>query len=285
MTISRSNLATAAKDAEPAVNTHPVSPRCRDAHDIAGEPTRHNHGLWVASSREMGHAARLAARAPLYTKKWSPLTVDPVQDVPVGGTLKRAFDIAVASITLILMAPIMLMIAALIYATQGGPVLFAQPRVGFNRKMFRCFKFRTMVTDANERLKQHLATNVEAAREWRETQKLKNDPRITWLGQILRKSSLDELPQLLNVLRGEMSCIGPRPVVADELQRYGLHAHEYVRARPGLTGMWQVSGRSNTTYDHRVNCDRYYVRRWSFALDIKIMFRTIPAVMKFDETA
>lgn len=280
------SLATIANNTDPTANSRSNSPRSRDTHDADSEPKRHGAGLRASASRDAaGHAARLLGRPSLHAKKWSPLTVDPGQDVPVGGALKRAFDIAVATLTLVLMAPIMLMIAALIYATQGGPVLFAQPRVGFNRKMFRCFKFRTMVTDAGQRLQQHLATNEEAAREWRETQKLTNDPRVTWLGQILRKSSLDELPQLLNVLRGDMSCIGPRPIVADEMQRYGTHAHDYVRARPGLTGMWQVSGRSKTTYEHRINCDRFYVRRWSIALDIKIMFRTIPAVLKFDETA
>lgn len=281
--MSGSNLATAKNHTEPAVNAHSVLVRSREAHE-ASDSMRAS-GLWVASSREGVFAARTPGRQPLYTKHWEPLTVEPTRDAPVGGTAKRAFDIFVAATTLVLMAPIMLMIAALLYFTEGGPVVFAQPRVGFNRKMFRCFKFRTMVTDANERLAQYLATNEEAAREWQETRKLKHDPRVTWLGHVLRKSSLDELPQLFNVLRGEMSCIGPRPVVADELQHYGAHAHDYVRARPGLTGMWQVNGRSKTTYQHRINCDRYYVRRWSLALDIQIMFKTIPAVMKFDETA
>ncbi|WP_088347483.1 MULTISPECIES: sugar transferase [Rhodomicrobium] len=209
----------------------------------------------------------------------------PVAGAPIGGAAKRIFDITIAFTTLVLMAPLMLLIAALIYATTGGPVFFAQRRIGFNRATFSCYKFRTMVTDADARLKLHLATHPEAARAWQETQKLKYDPRITWLGHILRKSSLDELPQLFNVLLGQMSCIGPRPVIAEELQRYGEHAQDYLRAKPGLTGMWQVNGRSSTSYAHRVNCDRFYVRRWSLLLDFIILFKTIPAVLKFDETA
>lgn len=204
---------------------------------------------------------------------------------PVGGTVKRLFDVGIALTTLFLMAPLLIVIALLIYFTMGGPVFFVQRRVGFNRASFDCYKFRTMVTDADARLKQHLAAHPDAARAWAETQKLKDDPRVTWLGQILRKSSLDELPQLFNVLRGHMSCIGPRPVLFDELTRYGPHAGDYLRAKPGVTGMWQVNGRSSTTYEHRINCDRYYVRRWSMLLDIAILFKTIPAVLKFDETA
>lgn len=204
---------------------------------------------------------------------------------PVGGSVKRAIDIMIAATTLFVMAPIMLIVAGLIYLTQGGSVVFAQPRVGFGRKMFRCFKFRTMVPDADKRLAAHLAANPEAAREWQETQKLKNDPRVTWLGRFLRKSSIDELPQLINVLRGEMSCIGPRPIVADELARYGEYAEEYAMTRPGLTGIWQVSGRSNTTYAQRVQMDRYYARRWSLALDAKILFMTVPALVKISQTA
>ncbi len=204
---------------------------------------------------------------------------------PVGGRLKRIFDILIATTTLLLMAPIFLTIALLIVLTMGRPVFFVQKRVGFNRKSFGCLKFRTMVTNANERLAAHLLNCPQAARDWAENQKLAHDPRVTPLGQILRKSSLDELPQLINIIRGDMSCVGPRPVLEEELSRYGLNAREYIRARPGLTGMWQVNGRNSTTYAHRVKYDRYYVMRWSFLLDLGILVRTIPAVMKFDETS
>jgi exopolysaccharide production protein ExoY len=209
----------------------------------------------------------------------------PNEQAPLGGSLKRAFDICAALGGLIVMAPVMLVIALLILVTMGRPVLFMQQRVGFGRSLFGCFKFRTMVPDAQERLARYLAENGEAAAAWRDTQKLKHDPRITWLGSILRKSSLDELPQLWNILRGQMSCIGPRPVLSSELARYGAHAGDYAKARPGLTGVWQVSGRSNTTYAHRVNCDRYYVRRWSFGFDMMIVLRTIPAVLRFRDSA
>jgi exopolysaccharide production protein ExoY len=204
---------------------------------------------------------------------------------PVGGFWKRCLDCSVAFTAIIVMAPMMVFIALLILVTMGRPIIFIQQRVGFNKSLFGCFKFRTMVSDAQERLARHLAEDSEAARLWQETQKLKQDPRITWLGQILRKSSLDELPQLFNILLGDMSCIGPRPVLASELLRYGPHAEDYAKAKPGLTGMWQVSGRSNTTYQHRVKCDRYYVRRWSLLLDIAILFRTIPAVCRVKDTA
>ncbi len=199
--------------------------------------------------------------------------------------MKRIFDVTAAFAGLIVMAPIMLFVALLILVTMGRPICFAQQRVGFRKSPFRCFKFRTMVPDAQERLAQYLAENAEAAAAWRDTQKLKHDPRITWLGHILRKTSLDELPQLWNILRGEMSCVGPRPVVTSELARYGAYEEEYAMAKPGLTGVWQVSGRSNTTYAHRVNCDRFYVRQWSFGLDLMIIMRTIPAVMRFRDTA
>lgn len=211
--------------------------------------------------------------------------IAPAHHVPVGGHTKRVFDIVIALTTLILMAPIMGIIALLIYFTMGGPIFFAQPRMGYNRKTFRCLKFRSMVTNADERLAALLAQDKEAAHSWATTQKLKRDPRVTWLGHLLRKSSLDELPQLINILRGEMSCIGPRPVIQEELDRYGPHAQDYAMAKPGLTGLWQVNGRSNTSYDHRVECDRYYVNNWSLALDISILLRTVPAVLKFNETS
>jgi exopolysaccharide production protein ExoY len=209
----------------------------------------------------------------------------PAYEVPVGGLVKRVFDVTIASTTLVLMAPTMILIALLIMITMGRPVFFVQQRIGFNRRLFGCLKFRTMTVKGGDWLANYLAENPDAARAWSETQKLKHDPRVTWLGRLLRKSSLDELPQLLNVLRGEMSCIGPRPVIEDELKRYGDHETDYAKAKPGLTGMWQVNGRSNTSYAHRVNCDRYYVRRWSVALDFGILFKTIPAIIKVDETA
>lgn len=260
------------KHGEAGVKSFPRALRSLHGRDVVRDELSTGTPLWSGTAYG---APRLSRRVAAPT----------VSDTPVGGVIKRAFDVTIASTTLILMAPTMILIALLIVITTGGPVFFVQQRVGFNRKLFGCLKFRTMVVDAGDRLSAYLAENPEAAQAWRETQKLKNDPRVTWIGHILRKSSLDELPQLFNVLRGDMSCIGPRPVLQDELKRYGDHDTDYAKAKPGLTGMWQVNGRSNTSYAHRVKCDRYYVRRWSVALDFNILFKTIPAVMKFDETA
>lgn len=204
---------------------------------------------------------------------------------PLGGYSKRSLDILIASLMLISLAPILIMIASIIYFTMGRPIFFAHERVGYNGIPFRCYKFRTMVTDAKQRLASYLANNPAAAAEWQATQKLKDDPRVTRFGQMLRKSSLDELPQLLNALRGEMTCVGPRPITKDELLRYGPSARYYVRVRPGLTGLWQVSGRSNTSYRYRVVLDRTYVTSWSIWLDAEILLKTAPAVFRFKDSA
>ncbi|SJM32219.1 Undecaprenyl-phosphate galactose phosphotransferase [Mesorhizobium delmotii] len=204
---------------------------------------------------------------------------------PLGGWAKRLLDLMVASTALILASPILVLIPLLIKATTGGPVLFVHRRIGFNGKAFDCYKFRTMVPNAEEVLERHLSCNPQAAQEWAANQKLKCDPRILFLGNMLRKSSLDELPQLFNILRGDMSCVGPRPVVADELQRYGAASHEYLKTRPGLTGLWQINGRNMTEYSHRVLLDMQYVRTWSLRRDLSILMRTIPAIMKFDQTS
>ena len=194
-------------------------------------------------------------------------------------------DVTVALIALVLASPVMLMIALLVWLTDGGPAIFSHSRVGFGGKPFACYKFRTMVANSGQVLIDHLASNPEAAREWEQNWKLKHDPRITFLGHILRKSSLDELPQLINVLRGDMSCVGPRPVVPDELQRYGISAADYLKARPGLTGLWQVTGRDAMDYASRVAIDSRYVRNWSIWSDFVILCRTAIAVMKFDQAS
>jgi exopolysaccharide production protein ExoY len=166
-----------------------------------------------------------------------------------------------------------------------GPVLFRHNRVGFNGKRFGCLKFRTMAaTNAPERLRRHLEEDPAAAAEWIATRKLRNDPRVTAMGSILRKSSLDELPQLFNVIKGDMSIVGPRPVTEEELGRYSDAVNSYYSCRPGITGLWQVSGRSATTFQRRVVLDNYYAGHWSMVLDVKIMMATIPAVC-FSDTA
>lgn len=204
---------------------------------------------------------------------------------PVGGAAKRLFDIIVASLALLLLAPLLLTLATAIKLLNGGDVIYRHRRVGFSGKYFSCLKFRTMVPNGDEVLRRHLETNPAAAEEWRRTRKLVNDPRITPLGFFLRKTSLDELPQLINILRGEMSCVGPRPIVAEELHFYGDDAIEYFKARPGVTGLWQVSGRSLATYDERVNYDLAYVRDWSLTADLVILVRTIPAVLNTEQAA
>ena len=204
---------------------------------------------------------------------------------PVGGLAKRSMDIALAVIGLLLLLPAIALIVILIKANMGGPVLFRHRRVGHSGEEFDCYKFRTMVRDAGDVLSRYLESNPEAREQWLATRKLAQDPRVTGLGRLLRKSSLDEVPQLINILRGQMSFVGPRPVVAEELTRYGAAVEDYLAARPGLTGLWQVSGRSKVSYERRVAFDSYYVRNWSLSLDLLIALRTIPAVLHYEETS
>jgi exopolysaccharide production protein ExoY len=201
---------------------------------------------------------------------------------PLGGSTKRAFDVLLASIVLLVAGPLLLLLAAVIKMTTGGPAIFAHERVGYGGRPFPCFKLCTMVSNGNEVLQAHFARHPEALREWSETQKLRQDPRVTRLGRILRRSSLDELPQLINVLRGEMSCVGPRPIVAAELERYGPEIDAYLSARPGMTGAWQVGGRSRVDYAQRVAMDTLYVHTWTFTGDLVILLKTIPVTASFD---
>jgi exopolysaccharide production protein ExoY len=201
---------------------------------------------------------------------------------PIGTTAKRCIDIVLAISGIVLLAPLLIICFVATVITSPGPALFRHKRVGFNGKHFNCLKFRTMVTDAPERLQRLLKSDPLAASEWAANRKLKEDPRVTAIGAILRKSSLDELPQLFNVLKGEMSIVGPRPVTDEELQRYTTSMGAYLACRPGITGLWQVSGRSSTTYDKRVACDAFYARNWSMALDAKIVIVTIPSLLVSD---
>jgi exopolysaccharide production protein ExoY len=202
--------------------------------------------------------------------------------LPVGLTSKRIIDIVLALSGIFLFAPLLVICFIATIATSGGPALFRHRRVGFNGKHFGCLKFRTMVQDAPERLRQLLESDAAAAAEWETSRKLRHDPRITAIGALLRKSSLDELPQLFNVLAGDMSIVGPRPVTDEELERYGHSVNAYLDCRPGITGLWQVSGRSSTTYEKRVACDAFYAHNWSMFLDVKILLVTVPAVMLTD---
>ena len=192
--------------------------------------------------------------------------------------LKRAFDLVGSVILIIFLSPFLLTIYILIRKT-GSQVIFQHQRVGSGGELFGCLKFWTMMVNAQEVLEDILKNDPLAKAEWERDFKLKNDPRVTSVGQFLRKTSLDELPQLFNVLRGEMSLVGPRPVIDKEIERYGDAARFYYSVRPGMTGLWQVSGRNDISYGHRVNMDVEYVVEWSFMKDINILVKTIGVVV------
>lgn len=192
--------------------------------------------------------------------------------------VKRSFDILGAAVLLAIAAPLMCLLA-LALSVGGGPVFYSQLRLGAGGKPFKCFKFRTMVPDADRRLAEYLASNPEYEQEWRTTCKLKSDPRVTPLGGFLRRSSLDELPQLLNVLLGEMSLVGPRPIREAEIQRYARRYRDYCRCRPGLTGLWQIYRDDSVDYDRRTELDSLYAGHWSFRRDLIILAKTLPAVL------
>lgn len=198
--------------------------------------------------------------------------------VPRGGISKRLFDIIFGSALLFAFLPLLGFIALIMFATERGPVFFSHERIGYKGRSFRCLKFRSMVPDAALVLEDHLAGNPAARAEWAASQKLRDDPRITPLGRFLRSTSLDELPQLINVLRGEMSLVGPRPIVQAEVFRYGGDINAYASARPGITGLWQVSGRSDVDYERRVTLDAQYVGGWSLGGDLVILVKTVGVV-------
>ena len=189
---------------------------------------------------------------------------------------------AVALALLVLFSPVMLVVAGLIWQRDGAPVLFGHYRVGCGGALFRCLKFRTMLRNSNQLLMQVLENDPQAREEWTRDHKLTNDPRVTMVGRFLRRSSLDELPQLFNVLRGEMRLVGPRPITVAELTRYGKVRWHYLRVRPGMTGLWQVSGRNRTTYDERVELDRRYVEQRTLWLDLQILLKTLRVVLMRD---
>ena len=190
---------------------------------------------------------------------------------------KRLFDTSVAALLLVLLSPLMLLIA-IVLKREGGSVLFAHQRIGKNGRKFDCYKFRSMVPNAEQQLQSLLQHNAHLKAEWDKEHKLKDDPRISRMGDFLRRTSLDELPQLFNVLKSEMSLVGPRPIVEDELQKYGLDKSYYLMVRPGMTGLWQVSGRNDVDYETRVYLDAWYVKNWSLWYDLAILFKTVKVV-------
>lgn len=207
------------------------------------------------------------------------LLIDKMEVVPrLNRLAKRAFDVAVSALILMVVGLPMLAVAWAV-RRDGGPATFSHERIGLGGRPFKCIKFRSMATNADEMLQAFLDSSEENREAWEKSRKLKNDPRVTPLGRFIRKTTIDELPQLINVLRGEMSLVGPRPVTQGELDYYGNTVSFYTSVRPGLTGLWQVSGRSDLSYEQRVRLDTWYVRNWTPWHDVAILLKTVPAVL------
>ena len=204
---------------------------------------------------------------------------DENQGFAIDLSFARLVDLALALSAIIFLAPLMLVVAACVYIVDPGPILFGHRRLGKHGRTFRCWKFRSMVVDADARLRELLEDDPVARAEWEADHKLRADPRITKIGHFLRKSSLDELPQFFNVLFGEMSLVGPRPIVGDEVIKYGRYFANYCSVRPGITGLWQISGRNDISYRRRVAIDVAYVKSKSLRLDVGILLATVPCVM------
>lgn len=227
--------------------------------DLAGFST-----LWV-EARDMNGVLGLHSRQRLL--------------LPASRVVKRAVDLFAVIAGSVILLPLAAIIAALIKMTSAGPIFYRQTRLGRGGAQFEAWKFRSMVANANQVLDKYLHHDARLRDEWQQTQKLRNDPRITPIGRFLRRTSLDELPQLWNILVGDMSLVGPRPIVQSEIQRYGDGFALYRKVTPGLTGLWQVSGRNRVSYEERVNFDTYYIRNWSPWLDLYILARTVAAVL------
>ncbi len=217
-------------------------------------------GILTDARRPFGRARRRSRRRPLLR------------------AVKFGWEWAACALALVLVSPLFLL-CWFVIRRDGGPMLYAHERVGRGGRPFRCLKFRTMVVDADRRLRDLLERDPQAAAEWAAYQKLRDDPRITRFGRFLRRTRLDEVPQFINVLKGEMALIGPRPVTAEELARYGRLQRLYKSVRPGITGLWQVSGGNAISYDERIALETRYIRDWSLGLDLVIVGRTIREVL------
>jgi lipopolysaccharide/colanic/teichoic acid biosynthesis glycosyltransferase len=196
--------------------------------------------------------------------------------------IKRSLDVAAVMLAVPILAPIFFVLVCAAILTSPGPVFYSHRRIRQNGASFPMWKFRTMCVDSTGVLEDHLTRHPEARAEWNKTHKLRHDPRITPVGLFLRRYSIDELPQIWNVLIGQMSLVGPRPIVAAEIVKYRGTFNSYCRVKPGLTGLWQVSGRCTLTYDQRVALDRDYVEHWSLTRDLKILLKTLPSVLNRD---
>lgn len=193
--------------------------------------------------------------------------------------LKSFLDIFFALLILLIGSPFLIVISLLIKLSSRGPIFFSQERIGKNNKTFKCIKFRTMHPEAEDMLENLINNNKSIRKEFNETHKIKNDPRITNIGKFLRKTSLDEIPQFLNVIKMEMSVIGPRPIVKEEIEKYGNSISKVLTVKPGITGLWQVSGRNNLSYKRRVSLDYMYVNNVNFIMDIRIIIRTLGVIL------
>ena len=257
---------------------HFLGPGCRTAAIEMPSGPKYSPAGIAALSHHAGAAGTERRAATAYGRTGG-------KRLPVGGTAKRVIDVTASLLLIALLAPLMIGTAVLVRLFIGRTVIFPQRRVGVGGASFVCYKFRTMVVGGDKVLDRYLAANPKAAEEWRQTRKLRDDPRVCTVAKLLRKSKSDELPQLFNVLRGDMSLVGPRPVVDEEVQRYGRHFERCFQARPGLSGIWQVSGRNSVGYERRVALDLYYARHWSIWLDIGIMLKTITTVFSFHQTS
>jgi lipopolysaccharide/colanic/teichoic acid biosynthesis glycosyltransferase len=252
----------------------------RDAREEELRPRRFPaNGDPVRPGEERSWAPR--ARAPAAAFEVQPAGVPSPQaaEPPAATALWNAAQLGITALAILFLLPLMLTIGVAIWVQDRGPVFFAHRRVGQGGRAFYCLKFRSMALDAEARLRDLLATDPQAAAEWKADHKLRNDPRVTRLGAFLRKTSLDELPQLFNVMRGEMSLVGPRPIVPAEVEKYGRHFRGYCAVKPGITGLWQVSGRNDVAYRTRVALDSIYASRRNASLDLWILIRTVPAVL------
>jgi len=194
--------------------------------------------------------------------------------------IKRLFDLIISLIAIIIISPILLIVASIVKINLGSPVIFKQTRLGMNGKLIKIYKFRTMVNNSEALLKKLFEEDKELEKEFKKEFKLKDDPRVTPIGKFLRSTSLDELPQFINVLKGDISLVGPRPIIPEEIDKYKEYGKLLLKLPPGLTGMWQISGRNDIGYDERINLDMYYINNWTFWLDLTILLKTLPAVLE-----
>ena len=252
------------------------NPRALDVSELATEIT-------PMSVAPQAGAANAPAFQPSCTKPETLARIAPAHSSRIKSNQSgRALDLTVATLLLILVLPLMGFCVLAVLATSRGPILFRHPRIGRNGEIFTCLKFRTMAEDADIALQQVLGKSTQTSLEWAALHKLKRDPRVTPVGAYLRRYCLDELPQLFNVLSGEMSIVGPRPIVAAEVDRYGENFAAYCSVKPGLTGLWQVSGRHRLPYSERVELDAEYARSNTLSLDVLILWKTVPIVLRGD---